>query len=1176
MRLIRFIVMLFVSMQVQALQAQQTPKTMLWRISGNNFSQPSYLFGTMHTGDKRIYFIGDSVYSSIAACEGFAMEIDPGESVDTLISSLEIKQLNVAYREAIENNQVKKDPYYAKRKQWERDSAYNKLRQRYNDLSARDIARLKRAYRQRDRNDMNTTFDLYLFDLAKTQGKTMGGLEDIAGRDKLLDELGNTFDPDLFLKNQRKKYVDVFEWMVVNYVAANLDEMHAFSKLGETERHMSVMLYNRNHIMAKRIDSLGKIRSTFCAVGAAHLPGDSGVIDLLRRRGYTVEPVFSSKKIEPGNYKLDKKLNTLISICDQDSNYTVQMPGKPTDLMSLTNKFYLRTYKELSNEIMLMCGVFEDGDITNSIDKEVSEIKRYFGWYDVKILSSQKINRQNLDGHELFIKGKKGYLKIHMFHNEGKTFLFAAGSKSKDSIEAARCRNYLQTYTMNLNKPVSESEGISFISSGKAFRVKFPVHPIIENISGKVTETKQDITLFSSIDLKKKINYLVMIKEPFKGYFNDFDSSIFTQTTSEILKGLYIKNRAEENIMLDNHPALKIKVLSETGDKMTVVYTILTLRNNRFYNLTVRGLANTGYESVFDNFINSFQFLPYAETKLEKHQGNDLFSVVAPSPINILKNKVVNVKNRTDYYAYDSCTAMSYGVTALALDKYYWAADRTNLLNEYARFHFNDSLAINNIFGSDSLVYKRTVFNGSHEGREIMVKTLFNNSYTRIRIMQYADSVFIINAKGDHELVTDNKADTFFNSFSFSRQNVSTNAFSSKTDLFLKDLQSADSNISKAATNTLVSGFKFSRADLQKVLSAVLYDYGQINSNGLNVSLLLSNAATPYASDELLNFVKTNYPLVKGKRENLAMLMINMLSAYNNQQAYHLLKEILITAPPVTGDYAIALRNFSRFPQMSATLFPDIAVKLKDEKLAPVILSLTNMVIDSNQVQYSSIIDYEDAIFRIAKKLLSKFTDNNSESYQVPYTEAVLQMLVKMNQKQSKAILNDLRELKNYNLSLLIIQAYAKNNQQVPTELFDWFCSDPNRRIALYDELSKINRATFFRGQYANQRSFADAFTTIFTNNEIGNNTPTYCDLVAIKDGIVKNKLTRYYVYKITCQFRRSTEIFTGIMGPFSPNTTEYSIKEGNERYILYRKTFEQKNIDNLFNDFIEQLNKMN
>ena len=331
---------------------------------------------------------------------------------------------------------------------------------------------------------MNTTFDLYLFGLAKTQGKTVGGLEDIEGRAALIDEFGNTFDPDLFLKSERKKYVDVHEWMVVNYIAAELDKLHEFSKVSKSEKGISAMLYNRNLVMSKRIDSLGKIRATFCAVGAAHLPGDSGIINLLRKKGFTVEPVFSSKKIEPGNYKINKRINPLISISDPDSNYIVKMPGKATDLTIITDKLFVKTYKELSNEIMLMSGVYEDGNMNKNIEKQIDEIKHSFSWNDVKLYSTKRIKRQGVKGYEMNFKGEDGYIKMHVFYTNGKTYMFGTGSKNRDSLYMGRCKNFMATYSMNLNKKPVETESMSFISNDKAFSIALPARPKKETITG--------------------------------------------------------------------------------------------------------------------------------------------------------------------------------------------------------------------------------------------------------------------------------------------------------------------------------------------------------------------------------------------------------------------------------------------------------------------------------------------------------------------------------------------------------------------------------------------------------------------------------------------------------------------------------------------------------------------
>ncbi len=81
---------------------QKNAKTLLWRITGKGMQQPSYLFGTMHLKDRRLFFFGDSVYKNITAATGFAMELDPEAMLDSLYiklskedtSSLLLKTLN--------------------------------------------------------------------------------------------------------------------------------------------------------------------------------------------------------------------------------------------------------------------------------------------------------------------------------------------------------------------------------------------------------------------------------------------------------------------------------------------------------------------------------------------------------------------------------------------------------------------------------------------------------------------------------------------------------------------------------------------------------------------------------------------------------------------------------------------------------------------------------------------------------------------------------------------------------------------------------------------------------------------------------------------------------------------------------------------------------------------------
>ena len=59
-----------------------------------------------------------------------------------------------------------------------------------------------------------------------------------------------------------------------------------------------VLVNDRNVTMVKRFLTISGEHTVFCAVGAAHLAGTKGIIALLRKKGYTVEPVPFTWKSE--------------------------------------------------------------------------------------------------------------------------------------------------------------------------------------------------------------------------------------------------------------------------------------------------------------------------------------------------------------------------------------------------------------------------------------------------------------------------------------------------------------------------------------------------------------------------------------------------------------------------------------------------------------------------------------------------------------------------------------------------------------------------------------------------------------------------------------------------------------------------------------------------------------
>ena len=59
----------------------------------------------------------------------------------------------------------------------------------------------------------------------------------------------------------------------------------------QKQQRFEKMFTNRNKNWVQQLKTIMPEKSVFVVVGSGHLPGNDGVIDLLKREGYTVEPM---------------------------------------------------------------------------------------------------------------------------------------------------------------------------------------------------------------------------------------------------------------------------------------------------------------------------------------------------------------------------------------------------------------------------------------------------------------------------------------------------------------------------------------------------------------------------------------------------------------------------------------------------------------------------------------------------------------------------------------------------------------------------------------------------------------------------------------------------------------------------------------------------------------------
>jgi len=91
-------------------------------------------------------------------------------------------------------------------------------------------------------------------------------------------------------------YRNNFASMLTVYKKQQLKEIENLFSKAEfgLESNLDVLLYNRNKNWVKQFATIFPSKSVFVAVGSGYLVGEKGVIELLRKEGYTLRPVANN------------------------------------------------------------------------------------------------------------------------------------------------------------------------------------------------------------------------------------------------------------------------------------------------------------------------------------------------------------------------------------------------------------------------------------------------------------------------------------------------------------------------------------------------------------------------------------------------------------------------------------------------------------------------------------------------------------------------------------------------------------------------------------------------------------------------------------------------------------------------------------------------------------------
>jgi hypothetical protein len=131
---------------------------------------------------------------------------------------------------------------------------------------------------------------------AKKNNMNQVGLEAINLQMKILDTISiESQVKDLVSSiKEGKASIRIFNEMIQIYKTQNIEKLHqlTISEDNGIANFEDIFLNNRNQSWIPVIENLITKQATFIAVGAAHLGGQNGVINLLKLKGYTIEPIY--------------------------------------------------------------------------------------------------------------------------------------------------------------------------------------------------------------------------------------------------------------------------------------------------------------------------------------------------------------------------------------------------------------------------------------------------------------------------------------------------------------------------------------------------------------------------------------------------------------------------------------------------------------------------------------------------------------------------------------------------------------------------------------------------------------------------------------------------------------------------------------------------------------------
>lgn len=1048
---------LFICLSIKA----QEKNSLLWEISGNGLQKSSYLYGTMHVSKKIAFRLDDVFYDALDKSEIIALESDPNTWLDN-------DDINGGSMHGVGSGLMTKGfytyPFLINNPRKENIASY---------LAAEDRIINNILYRTSSFSqnfEEETYLDMFIYQAGKKFDKKIVALEDMEESATLVARASKNpikQKPDEWLLKRMQQQDPMF-MLQDAYRERNISLLDSIDRAMYTPYYIENMLHIRNHNMAKSLDSVMQLGKVFAGIGAAHLPGENGVIDLLQKKGYTVKPL-TSRAGNKGKLLKEKiedkiKINSYNTHEVEDHFFSLLLPNKIYPISSVNKTTYVSP--DLANGSFVVINriplhSFLKQEHTYSLE-DIDHL--LFENIPGKIFEKTKIYRNGYKGLDIKNKLKNGDVQRYQIYKTPlEIIIFKMGGEG----------NFVSQFSDTIFNSIAfknrNPKMVTVTSGFNDFKIKMPS---LYNFTNASRGGNRFIEGYDSI----KDSYYFLKKAS----LNDFN---FIEQDSFELK--QIQKRFYQDLKLTpQYNPVKDRTLSSSAPffkSNKTLYIKSVLANNNYYLLGVLTKDN-------EEALNYFNSLKLQETKYKKP-----FTTVVDTALyfstktNVTPPKFVesskdyyNDKKTKEYDAFNKKTVYS-NKNQEAI----WV--EVNKSHDLLMFQNIDS-----VWALRKRLYAKNTFAIKNATQKIIDKntyelqlTLTDTASTRgilIKNVIKGGLLWELKTPIDTLVKTTSFVTNFYSNFTPLDTIIGKDILQDKTPDFFNALKNNDS--------LATEGYKFVKFN-KKHLSELKH---YISRHAFTDS---QKEVQPYLIRELSKIKNTNlkefyteFYTQSYSNSNAQAKILKALANKEEEDATDLMLSLMSTdLPLISNQYQInsIFRPYNDSLNLAKKLFPEILEYSAIEEYKLPIFSLLAKLKTNRFVKPNLYKKYKKQILNDAKILLKRQLGADNATYnQNRYatlqnkTSSILEDYVTLlfpfrKEKSVTQFYTQLLMVKDADIKTTYVTLLANNNEAIPNNLLNELAIDVQSRVLLYNKLKNVNKLQLFPTTYKTQKHIAEA-----------------------------------------------------------------------------------------------------